>query len=113
MKLIDFDINHLSSDKVATTKSQRELLLTQIPNWEIIKKDDIEQLFCCFKCTDFVAAMDFASHITMLAEKADHHPILIIEWGKVSVFWWSHYLQDLHINDFIMAANTQKAHNSL
>jgi len=113
MKLIDYDLNNLSFDKVAVTPSQRELLLTQIPNWEIIKKDSVEQLYGRFKCSDFVAAMDFAAAITLLTEQADHHPTLIIEWGKVSVYWWSHYLKDLHINDFVMAAKTQKAYNSL
>ena len=56
--------------------------------------------------------MDFAQAITVLAEQVDHHPALLIEWGKVSVSWWSHDLGGLNINDFIMAAKTQQLYTS-
>ncbi|TFI50819.1 hypothetical protein BLD44_029540 [Mastigocladus laminosus UU774] len=39
-----------------------------------------------------------------------HHQFLqqriITEWGKVTVTWWTHAIQGLHRNDFIMAAKT-------
>ncbi|MHC5772279.1 MAG: 4a-hydroxytetrahydrobiopterin dehydratase [Nostoc sp.] len=28
------------------------------------------------------------------------------EWGKVTVTWWTHAIQALHRNDFIMAVKT-------
>jgi len=68
-------------------------------------------LFCVFKCDDFVAAMNFAQEITAIAEQVDHHPALLIEWGKLSVSWWTHSLGGLHINDFIMAAYTQQLYS--
>ena len=41
-----------------------------------------------------------------MADQEDHHPQIILEWGKVSVLWWSHKIQGLHQNDFICAAKT-------
>ena len=41
-----------------------------------------------------------------LAEKEDHHPEIILEWGKVTVIWWSHKIGGLHKNDFICASKT-------
>ena len=35
-----------------------------------------------------------------------HHPTVLTEWGKVTVYWWSHRVDGLHVNDFIMAAKT-------
>ena len=43
-----------------------------------------------------------------LAEKEDHHPEILIEWGKVTVTWWSHKIKGLHKNDFIAAAKTDQ-----
>ncbi len=44
----------------------------------------------------------------MLAEEEGHHPIILIEWGQVTVTWWTHKIKGLHRNDFIMAAKTDE-----
>jgi 4a-hydroxytetrahydrobiopterin dehydratase len=31
----------------------------------------------------------------------------VTEWGKVTVTWWTHKIDGLHRNDFIMAAKTE------
>ena len=40
-------------------------------------------------------ALSFANKIADLAEKEDHHPEILIEWGKVTVTWWSHKIKGL------------------
>jgi 4a-hydroxytetrahydrobiopterin dehydratase len=42
-----------------------------------------------------------------IAEEGGHHPLLVTEWGKVTVTWWTHKIDGLHRNDFIMAAKTE------
>lgn len=113
MKLCDYSLDNLPTDKVSPDKATQQLLLEQLPQWNIIHKDNVDQLYCQFKCDDFVSAMKLASAITQIAEQTDHHPTLVIEWGKLSVYWWSHWLQGLHINDFILAFNTQEISNNL
>ena len=39
---------------------------------------------------DFSAALAFAVRLGMLAEKRDHHPDLLIGWGKARVLWTTH-----------------------
>ena len=39
-----------------------------------------------------------------LAQAADHHPEIILAWGKVTVRWWTHTLHNIHLNDCILAA---------
>ncbi len=34
--------------------------------------------------------------------------MLTTEWGKVTVTWWTHKIKGLHLNDFIMAAKTDR-----
>ncbi|MDC0906739.1 4a-hydroxytetrahydrobiopterin dehydratase [Gammaproteobacteria bacterium] len=51
--------------------------------------------------------------MTDLAESQDHHPKITLEWGNVSVEWWSHKIKGLHMNDFICAAKSDEIFNSL
>jgi 4a-hydroxytetrahydrobiopterin dehydratase len=41
-----------------------------------------------------------------LAEKEDHHPALLTEWGRVTVTWSTLAVTGLHRSDFIAAAKT-------
>lgn len=111
MNLLDYNLDQLPNHQTLVAPEQYAELLGQIDQWKVIKKEGIDRLCCIFKCDDFVAAMQLAQAISEIAEQVDHHPALLIEWGKVSVSWWSHNLMGLHINDFIMAANTQKIYN--
>ena len=63
---------------------------------------------CSFAFLDYDQTVNFANSVTKLAEEEDHHPEIIIEWGKVTVSWWSHKINGLHMNDFICAAKTDE-----
>jgi 4a-hydroxytetrahydrobiopterin dehydratase len=43
-----------------------------------------------FKLPDFATALAFAVRLGMLAEKKDHHPDILIGWGKAEVKWTTH-----------------------
>jgi 4a-hydroxytetrahydrobiopterin dehydratase len=78
----------------------------KVPEWEIVEVDGINRLQRIFKFKDYIEAVAFTNKIAMSAEKEDHHPLLIVAWGKVTVQWWTHVVKGLHKNDFIMAAKT-------
>ena len=59
-----------------------------------------------FEFNSYLDGIDFVNEIANLAEQEDHHPEIILEWGKVTVVWWSHKIMGLHKNDFICAAKT-------
>ena len=59
-----------------------------------------------FKFKDFAEALSFTNKIGRIAEEEAHHPLILTEWGKVTVTWWTHKIKGLHHNDFIMAAKT-------
>jgi 4a-hydroxytetrahydrobiopterin dehydratase len=46
-----------------------------------------------------------------MADKEDHHPLITLEWGKVTILWWSHKIEGLHKNDFICASKTENIYN--
>ena len=92
---------------LATDKEINEFM-HQLPNWLIIEADEVKQLKRLFSFKNFVDAMVFTQKVAALAEDENHHPTILTEWGKVTVFWWSHKIKGLHVNDFIMAAKTDQ-----
>ncbi len=83
---------------------QREELLESLNDWQIIEREGIAQLEKQFKFNNFLSAWSFANKVAELAEEEFHHPAILLEWGKVTVTWWSHSIKGLHKNDFICAA---------
>lgn len=77
-----------------------------VPEWDVTEQDGEKQLKRVFTFDDFSAALAFTNQVGELAEKENHHPALLTEWGKVTVRWWTHKIRGLHENDFICAAKT-------
>jgi 4a-hydroxytetrahydrobiopterin dehydratase len=88
------------------TAGEIETLKPQLPEWEIVEEDGVKHLRRVFKFPDFAQALSFANDIGEAAEGEDHHPRLVVAWGKMVVEWWTHAINGLHRNDFVMAAKT-------
>jgi len=84
----------------------RRLRATELPEWTIEVVEGIPRLTRAFRFPDFATALAFANRVGAAAEAADHHPELRVEWGRVTVGWWTHAIGGLHRNDFVMAART-------
>lgn len=93
----------------AASEAEVAELKPQIPEWDIISAENVPQLQRVYNFSDFQTALDFTNKVGALAEAEQHHPALLTEWGKVTVTWWTHALEGLHRNDFIMAAKTDEA----
>lgn len=81
-------------------------LMREIPEWTPVACDGVMQLEREFKFKNFKQALAFTNRVGDIAEAEFHHPTLVTEWGKVTVTWWTHAINGLHKNDFIMAART-------
>jgi 4a-hydroxytetrahydrobiopterin dehydratase len=92
----------------ALTDGQIAALRPQVPEWHVRDFDGVNRLERQFKFPDFGAAVAFTNRVAEIAEAQDHHPLIITEWGKVTVQWWTHKIRGLHQNDFIMAAKTDQ-----
>lgn len=89
-------------------KSKRQAYLEQLPEWRIVEHDGIMKLSRNFSFCDFASALLFTQRVGELAEQAGHHPVITTEWGNVTVVWWTHLINGLHLNDFILAARTDE-----
>ncbi len=83
-------------------------LLLEIPEWELVSQDGVDVLSRQFSFDNFREAFMFATRVADIAEQENHHPLLQVEWGRVTVRWWTHRIDGLHMNDFIMAARTDR-----
>lgn len=80
----------------------------QVKDWKVVEIDGEKRLRKTFRFKNFRQALDFTNKVGEVAEEEDHHPAIMTEWGKVTVEWWTHAVNGLHKNDFILAARTDE-----
>jgi 4a-hydroxytetrahydrobiopterin dehydratase len=108
-------VNDLSSqsceacqiDAPKVPQDQIQILLSEINGWILID-EPINKIQKVFSFKSYKDSVDFSNKVASLADDEDHHPQIVLEWGKVTVIWWSHKIEGLHKNDFICAAKTDK-----
>jgi 4a-hydroxytetrahydrobiopterin dehydratase len=69
--------------------------------WRIVGGHHLEREF---GFRNFRQAMAFANAIAEIAEQQGHHPDLLVGWGRVQVTLFTHVVDGLRENDFILAA---------
>lgn len=104
--LADERLQPCSRDTPPLSGEQTMLLLKYLTEWSRQEVDDIPRLVKVFRFAGFRSALAFANRVGEIAEEAGHHPALLVEWGRVTVSWWTHDIGGLHRNDVIMAART-------
>lgn len=91
-------------DSPRVTEAEIRELKPQIPQWTLLEREGIQRLERVFRFHNFADALGFTNRVGALAEEEGHHPAILTEWGRVTVTLWTHKIQALHRNDFIMAA---------
>ena len=94
-------------DAPKVPQDQIQILLSEINGWVLIE-EPINKIQKIFSFKSYKDSVDFSNKVASLADDEDHHPQILLEWGKVTVIWWSHKIGGLHKNDFICAAKTDK-----
>ncbi len=90
------------------TAEEAASYIKNLPGWKIYEKEGEPRLEKTFKFENFDLALAFTNLVAAAAIQEDHHPALLTEWGRVTVTWWTHRIRGLHLNDFIMAARTER-----
>lgn len=78
--------------------------LSQHPGWA----REGDALVRTFKLPDFGAALALAVRLGMVAEKRDHHPDILIGWGKARVLWTTHDAGGITQLDLELAETTDE-----
>lgn len=112
-KLVQERCEACRPDAPQVTEEEIRDLKPQIPEWEIKENGGIRCLERVFRFPDFAQGLRFVQRVGELAEAEGHHPAIRLEWGRVTVTWWTHKIRGLHRNDFIMAAKTDALYGQL
>lgn len=73
-------------------------------DWEVINNRKIRRQF---KFKDFKTAVAFVNKVADLAESENHHPDIHIYYNRVIIELWTHSIDGLSENDFILAAKVE------
>lgn len=88
------------------SRNEIDTLLKSLPGWQVDSREGLLQLEREFIFKAYSDAVAFVNRVAEAAEQENHHPTIRLEWGRVTVTWWTHKTASLHRNDFIMAAKT-------
>ena len=94
------------------TEAELAELDNLLPEWDVIEVDGVNQLKRQFMFGNYSASLEFVNQIAKISEQFNHHPAMLLEWGKVEVVWWTHKINGLHKTDTIMAAKTDQIFNA-
>lgn len=81
--------------------SQLDPYYNQLKGWRIIDEHHLQKEYAF---SDFKDALAFANQIGALAEQEDHHPDILLSYGKIKIDIWTHKVDGLTESDFILAA---------
>ena len=70
-------------------------------DWQVVGEHHLERTW---RTRDFRPALELTNRIGELAEREQHHPDLELGWGRVKVVLFTHKIDGLSDNDFILAA---------
>jgi len=82
------------------TEAQVQQHLAQAPGWQLVN-GAIEKRF---DFADYHRTMAFVNALAWVAHVEDHHPDLLVSYGRCTVRFNTHSVGGISINDFICAA---------
>jgi 4a-hydroxytetrahydrobiopterin dehydratase len=86
------------------TGAEVERLLGQVQGWTVEEAEGHLRLTKVFKFKGFMPGVELINRIAPIAEAEKHHPDVLLSYGSVTVWLWTHAAGGLTENDFILAA---------
>ncbi len=87
-------------DTPALGDTEARALLAELRGWLI----ESGRLIKLYPFRNFHETMAFVNALAWIAHREDHHPVLIVEYNKCRVEYYTHAIDGLSENDFICAA---------
>lgn len=88
------------------TEAEAKELLQKTSDWQL--KEGGKKLYREFEFDNFQKALDFTNKVGELAEAEQHHPDIQLGWGYVNITIFTHKIDGLHENDFILASKVDE-----
>jgi len=82
------------------TETDARTYLADVPQWRLEGNKLVREL----KLKDFKEALAFVNQVGDIAEDEGHHPDIHVSYNRVTLELWTHAIDGLSENDFIVAA---------
>jgi 4a-hydroxytetrahydrobiopterin dehydratase len=76
-------------------------------DWQLVMDHHLEKEY---KFKGYAPAVAFTNAIADLAEDQNHHPDILLSYGKVKVSIWTHKIDGLTESDFVFAAKVEEVY---
>ena len=73
--------------------------------WDVVGEHHLER---DYKFKNFREALAFVNRVGAMAEEQNHHPDLLLSWGRARVTIWTHKIDGLTESDFVFAAKCDR-----
>jgi 4a-hydroxytetrahydrobiopterin dehydratase len=73
--------------------------------WEVVGEHHLEREY---RFANFREALAFVNQVGGMAEEQNHHPDLLLAWGRVRITVWTHKIDGLTESDFVFAAKCDR-----
>jgi 4a-hydroxytetrahydrobiopterin dehydratase len=90
-------------------RAEVDRLLVEVPDWRADEADGHLRLTRTVKFKGFMPGVDLVNRIAPIAEGEGHHPDLLLSYGSLTIWLWTHAAGGLTDNDFILAARLDGA----
>ena len=87
---------------LSLTPNEARVFLKFTAGWKLQKK--ATRLRRIFKFDDFKSSLSFIQQVGKISEQEGHHPDFEFGWGYANILIYTHKINGLHENDFILAA---------
>ncbi len=79
--------------------------ITLVKGWVV---RDNKKITREFNFVNFKHTMSFVNEVARIAEEEGHHPVMHVGYGSVEIELWTHAIDGLSENDFIIAAKIDR-----
>lgn len=91
-------------------RSEAEEYLEDLGDWGL---KDVPKIQRTYSLEDFQQTMEFVNRIGDIADREGHHPHFTVRYSEVDVTIWTHAVDGLTKNDFILAAKLDEAYKDV
>ena len=84
------------------------IMMQKLPTKWTVKEN--KKLIKEYTFNSYKEAVGFAKKIAVLSEEEGHHPYIHINYKTIKIIMFTHKINGLHENDFIIAAKCDEIH---
>ena len=74
---------------MSATPQDIDTFLQAHSEWSRITDGTIAKIMRRYKFRNFKSALAFANLVGDISEEANHHPDILVSWGRAEITWWT------------------------